>query len=189
MRYCTSDLKCLGSCGRGRDAEVVRIREAGERSCSMGSFSFSISSVTWYAFSLTLAMSNYFFTSICCNSIFLRASSDSILVVSALSCASILANSCLRFASSWGTLSLASFAASSAITSAFLRLISEDTLEDLVTLEWPEIMDLLWTGLLSLHDVRLPSSDCFSWCSRVLVNASHASIFWRISCPWRPNLP
>ena len=135
MHYCTSDLKCVGSCGRGRDAGVVRIREACERSSSMGSLSFSISLATCYAFIVTLAMSNCFFTSICFNSSFHRASSDSILVVSALSCASILGNSSLCFASSGRALSLASFAASSAITSAFLRSISEDTLEDLLTLE------------------------------------------------------
>lgn len=31
----------------------------------------------------------------------------------------------------------------------------EDTLEDLPTLEWSEIMDLLRTGLLSLRDYHL----------------------------------
>ena len=35
------------------------------------------------------------------------------------------------------------------------RLVPEDTLEDLLTLEWSEIMDLLRTGLLSLRDYHL----------------------------------
>ena len=80
-------------------------------------------------------MSNCFFTSICFNSSFLLASSDLIFVVLVLSCASIVAISFLRFASSWKVLSSASFAASSAIALALLRSISEDTLEDLLTLE------------------------------------------------------
>ena len=151
LQTVTSDDTCLGTCSRSKDARVGY-------TCLPESFSFS-------SYLVHLQPRRCFFTSIYL--FFLKFScvtSYLILIVSALSCASIFAIPFPRFASYRGALSLASFATNSAIASAFLSSISEDTLMDLLTLDWPEIMDLLTSHSMTI--VRL-----FQLMFRVLVNA------------------